>query len=260
MGYTFDNTNFDNQNSAHIDLRDTKKKIAIQITSQNDNLKIKEAIDGFYKKPENKDYKLKLLLISKDAKDYKTKFGKNFKHKEDVIDIKRLLAEINNKKTEDIEKIAAFLDREILTERRKTESSEVETIMALIDFLSKDTNRVFTKREDNVDPENKILKRFSEHSDFIIEQYQTLFSVYSLALTEASKKIDTVEAIIISSYLRDESDLVLTKESNNPKDALASLTNFFHDKLASNGFTFDKQAIKFYLLDELIKCNVFPNN
>lgn len=260
MGYTFDNANFDSQNTAYIDLKDTVNKIAIQITSQNDNKKIKEAVDGFLCKPENKDYKLKLLLISKDAKNYKTKFGSNFKHKEDVIDLNRLIAQINDKQTEDIVKIANFLDKEILTERPKTESNEVETIMSLIDFLSKDSNRVYSDRKENVDPEKKILIRFSNHSEFIIEQYQVLYTVYNVALIEASKNIDTVTALIISSYLKDESDFVLTNENNNPKIALDKLVDFFYDKLSSNGISFDKQAIKFYLLDELIKCNVFPNH
>ena len=68
-----------------------------------------------------------------------------------------------------------------------------------------------------------------------------------------------MEAEIISDFLKDESDIILTKENNNPKLALHSLVELFYGKLSSNGVTFDKQAIKFYLLDELIKCNVFPN-
>src|SRR5690606_23746555 len=46
LGYEFENTNFIENNFAHIDLIDTKNKLAIQVTSQNDNKKIKEAIDG----------------------------------------------------------------------------------------------------------------------------------------------------------------------------------------------------------------------
>lgn len=68
-----------------------------------------------------------------------------------------------------------------------------------------------------------------------------------------------MEAEIISDFLKDESDIILTKENNNPKLALHSLVELFYEKLSSNGVKFDKQAIKFYLLDELINCNVFPN-
>lgn len=260
IGYTFDNTNFEENNFAHIDLIDKKNKIAIQVTSQNDNVKIKEAIDGFFTKPENKDFKLKLLLISKEAKDYKTKFGNNFNHKEDVVDIKRLIAIINDIKDIDtIKGIADFLDKNVLTERRKTECSEVETIMELINYLSFNKNRVIIEKTVNVDPKSKIEKRFSDHSDYLKQQYSGLYAKYNGALVEATSKIDGVEAEIISDFLKDESDIILTKENNNPKLALHSLVELFYGKLSANGVKFDKQAIKFYLLDELIKCNVFPN-
>lgn len=260
IGFEFNNTNFESNNFAHIDLIDTVNKQAIQVTSQNDNIKIKEAIDGFFAKPENKDYKLQILLISKDAKNYRTKFGKNFKQLEDVLDVKRLLSMINNiNEIETIKGIADFLDKNILTERLKTECSEVETIMALIEFLSKDDNRVISDVIDNVDPEFKVYNRFYEHSEYIITQYKDLCSVYQVPLSESRKSIDGVTSIKISNYLKDESDIILTIENNNPKLALYSLVELFYKKLSSNGVKFDKQAIKFYLLDELIKCNVFPN-
>jgi hypothetical protein len=247
-------------NFAHIDLIDTVNKQAIQITSQNDNIKIKEAIDGFFAKPENHDYKLQLLLISKNAKDYRTKFGKAFNHKEDVLDIKRLLAIINDiREINTIKNIADFLDNYVLTERKKTECSEVETIMELINYLSLNKNRVIIDKAVNVDPKNKIENRFSEHSDYLKKQYSELCAKYNGALVEATSKIDGVEAEIISDFLKDESDVILTKENNNPKLALHSLVELFYNKLSSNGVKFDKQAIKFYLLEELIKCNVFPN-
>lgn len=260
FGFKFTNTNFESNNFAHIDLIDTVHKQAIQITSQNDNDKIKEAIDGFFAKPENKDYKLQILLISKDAKNYKTKFGKNFNHKEDVLDIKRLLAIINDiNEVETIRNIADFLNKNVLTERRKTECSEVETIMELVNYLSLNKNRVIIDRAENVDPKKKIESRFSEHSTYLKQQYSELYAKYNGALVEATSKIDSVEAEIISDFLKDESDIILTKQSNNPKLALHALVELFYGKLSSNGVKFDKQAIKFYLLEELIKCNVFPN-
>lgn len=260
IGYEFENTNFREQNFAYVDLIDSTNKIAIQVTSQNDNKKIKDSIDGFYKNSKNKDFKLKLMFIAKDAKSYRTKFGNNFNHKEDVLDIKKLVNIIENfEDIEKIKKIADFLNEQILQERKKTESTEVETIITLIDYLSHNKNRTLSLMKTKVDPKNKIEKRFVEHSTFIKEQYQKLFSRYNNALVEARNKIDTVDAAIISDFLKDESDLVLTKENNNPKLALAKLVEMFYEKLSENGMKFDKQAIKYYLLDELIICNVFPN-
>lgn len=260
IGFKFTNTNFESNNFAHIDLIDNINKQAIQVISQNDNAKIKEAIDGFFAKPENKNYKLQILLISKDAKKYRTKFGNNFNHKEDVLDIKRLLSIINDiNEIETIKNIADFLNMNVLTERRQTECSEVETIMELINYLSLNKNRIIIDKAVNVDPKNKIENRFSEHSNYLKQQYSELYAKYNGALVEATSKIDGVEAEIISDFLKDESDMILTKENNNSKIALHSLVELFYEKLSSNGVKFDKQAIKFYLLDELIKCNVFPN-
>ncbi|MEH6681113.1 MAG: SMEK domain-containing protein [Sediminicola sp.] len=260
IGFKFNNTNFESNNFAHIDLIDTVNKQAIQVTSQNDNIKIKEAIDGFFEKPENQDYKLQILLISKDAKNHRTKFGKNFNHKEDVLDIKRLLAIINDiQEIDKIKDLADFLNKNVLTERQKTECSEVETIMELINYLSLNKNRIIIDKTVNVDPKNKIENRFSEHSDYLKQQYADLYGKYNGPLIEAKSEIDSVEAEIISDFLKDESDIILTKEKNNPKLALHSLVELFYGKLSSNGVKFDKQAIKFYLLDELINCNVFPN-
>lgn len=260
LGFTFTNTNFNAQNTAYIDLIDTVNKQAIQITSQNDNNKIKEAVDGFYKTDEYKDYKLQVLLIGKDAKEYTTSFGHNFNHEKDVLDVKRLLSIINNFETDSIAAVADFLENEILEEKSPSESTEVETIMSLIDFLSKEENRQLTEKKDNVDPDFKIYNRFADHANYLTGQYGTLFSVYNTALTKAGEKMDGVMSVIISSYLKDESDALLTKNNNDPKLALGELVEYFYNKLSTNGFVkFDKQAIRFYLLDEMIKCNVFPN-
>lgn len=261
LGFKFTNTNFDHQNSAHLDLIDTVNKQAIQITSQNDNAKIKEALDGFHNKDEYKDYKLQLMLIGKEAKNYTTSFGHGFDHKRDVLDIKRLLQIVSDQSTNEIAALADFLDNEILEERSTTESTEVETIMSLVDFLSQEENRQLTTTPDNVDPDYKINYRFAEHANYLTGQYGSLYAVYGTAITKAQEQIDSVMAIIISSYLKDESDALLAKNNDDPKSALGELVEYFYGKLSAGGFIkFDKQAIRFYLLDEMIKCNVFPNN
>jgi hypothetical protein len=263
FGTNFVNDNDRVMNSAFIDLIDEKEKIAIQVTSQNNSGKITGAIQGFFSKPENANYSLKVLLISKEAKAYRKDFTDggnfNFNPDEDVIDINKLITLIG-KDFDVLEKVSKFLDRQLDIPRSKTESEEVETIMALIDFLSKEKNRGIIDTDENVDPDKKIYKRFVEHSEFITSQYMDLYSIFHEPLEEARNKIDTVNSIIISSYLKDESDQLLTKYNNDPQKALNDLVEYFAQKLSENGFPlYNKQAIRFYLLDELIKCNVFPN-
>jgi hypothetical protein len=132
--------------------------------------------------------------------------------------------------------------------------------MSLIAYLSRDKNRQLIDRKENVDPDFKINNRFSDHASYLTGQYGSLYAVYHTALDKATETMDGVMAILISSYLKDESDSLLTKFNNDPKKALAELVEYFYTKLSENGFSkFDKQAIRFYLLDEMIKCNVFPN-
>ena len=115
-GLKLENLNSETKNAAFIDLIDRESKIAIQVTSQNDSEKIKQSILGFYGNGENSDYELKIVLISRLAKDYLADFtfgGKHkFDHRKDVIDIERLLAVINDKKTDEIEIISKFLSKE----------------------------------------------------------------------------------------------------------------------------------------------------
>lgn len=263
LGYEFDNTNFDKQNAAYIDLIDTTNKTAVQVTSSNTNTKIKKSIEGFYKDSTKKDYKLKVLLISREAKDYKTDFttgGKyDFKAKDDVLDVPKLLAIIRAKPLEELSKIADFFKIQTSESKQISECNEVETILSLISYLSNPKNRVPIPKTSNVDPEYKIYNRFASHANFLIDQYTQLYGHYFHSLEASRKGIDTIQAEIISSYLKAESDSALTTENNDPKKALNTLTNYFENKLATNNRNFDKQAIRFYLLDEMIKCNVFPN-
>lgn len=60
-------------------------------------------------------------------------------------------------------------------------------------------------------------------------------------------------------YLQDISIRYLDASNNDPMEALNALVNFFDDKLSENGKKYDRMAIKFYLINEMIKCSVFPN-
>ncbi|MFA6867553.1 MAG: SMEK domain-containing protein, partial [Clostridia bacterium] len=172
LDHSYINGNSITQNCAFIDLIDVTNKSAMQITSQDDNKKITKTIIGFFgnsEHPEYKNYSLKVLLISKRAKDYNTDFTFNgkyhFNHKEDIIDIERLSSLIKDSGLEKIVKISKFLDNEIDLPRPKTESNEVETIMSLLEYLSDDKN--YKEFEGNYfcDPEQKVKSRFKDYAD-----------------------------------------------------------------------------------------------
>jgi hypothetical protein len=130
----------------------------------------------------------------------------------------------------------------------------------MIEYLSDDSNYKEVDQLEIIDPDKK-KQRFEEHFDFLMNQYTNLYAIYSGALNEAKNAAgnDGVRAKKIGFYLKEISDAFLTKYNNNPKEAIDALTDFFEDEISSINSSYDRPAIKFYLLDELIQCNVFPN-
>ena len=94
-----------------------------------------------------------------------------------------------------------------------------------------------------------------------MSQYKTLLAVYGTALNtvETVRGSDDAQDIITMLYLRDLSVRFLDEAENDPVKALNALVDFFEKKLGRNGKKYDSMAIKFYLINEMIKCSVFPN-
>ena len=95
----------------------------------------------------------------------------------------------------------------------------------------------------------------------MIAEYTTLYTIYGEALSIINETlgIDEAQDIIVMYYLQDISVQFLEKENDNPIAALNGLVTYFETKLSSNGKKYDRCAIKFYLVNEMIKCRVFPN-
>lgn len=97
--------------------------------------------------------------------------------------------------------------------------------------------------------------------DRLIAEYTTLYTIYGEALKIVNETlgIDEAQDIIIMFYLQDISVQFLEEEQDNPIAALNKLVTYFETKLSANGKKYDRSAIKFYLVNEMIKCRVFPN-
>lgn len=72
--------------------------------------------------------------------------------------------------------------------------------------------------------------------------------------------IDETQNIAIMFYLQDISIQYLDKTGNNPVIALNRLVVYFLDNLSVNGKKYDRVSIKFYLVNEMIRCGVFSND
>ncbi len=267
-GWKLINANCTNKNAPGVDLIDETNRISIQVTSDNSSDKIKHTIEKFISSHLYEKYDRLIVLVLTGKRRYTTQFDDRglfrFDKDRDIWDTADLISKVNVLDTEQLEKVNDFVDREFTQKYRivqKTEASEVETIMDLIEFISSNKKVSFDKRDFIIDPEYKIYRRFKEFADSLITQYETLLAVYGTALSEVKTVLgsDDAQDIITMLYLQDLSMKYLAEADNDPVKALDALVDFFGQKLGTNGKRYDSRAIKFYLINEMIKCSVFPN-
>lgn len=265
--YKLKNVNVVEKNAPAIDLIDEENKISIQVTSDNSSTKIKHTINEYiYNKSYEKYDRLIVLILTRKKKysasfDTKDKFV--FNNGSDILDVKDLVKFVRGLEIEKIRSVNDFLGRELCEKvysAKETQANEIDTIIDLIEYISKH-KKVKKKIDVVVDPKYKIFKRFKDFAEKLISEYTTLYTVYGDAIETINETIGTDEAqdIIIMFYLQDISMQFLDETNDNPIKALNKLVGYFEDKLSVNGKNYDRAAIKFYLINEMIKCTVFPN-
>ncbi|SDB66056.1 SMEK domain-containing protein [Butyrivibrio sp. INlla16] len=260
------NENIIQKNIAGIDLVDDNNRLVIQVTSDNTSEKIQHTIDLFISGELFLKYdQLKVLILTKRKK-YRTNFDTKgkfvFDKAVDIWDVCDLIDMIRPLDIDKLKCINEYLDKELYEKYAQglhSEASEVDTIIDLIEFISAH-KKVSIPKDVVIDPEFKINTRFKEFAESITTQYVDLLTVYGNALLEVeNSKGDEAQDIITRIYLQDISVQFLDKSNNNPLHALDELTDFFKEKMSISGKTYDRSAIKFYLVDKMIKCSVFPN-
>jgi hypothetical protein len=135
-------------------------------------------------------------------------------------------------------------------------------LVRLITVLSESESiTIDTRDRGDPDPEGKIIKRFADHAAFLKKQYSDLFEIYGQLLKEFYKYSDISQTHLLKLqiYLRSWSDHILTECAGDPLIALELLVRRVLTKMEVSGLTFDECAVRFYLVDQLIACNVFPN-
>lgn len=140
-------------------------------------------------------------------------------------------------------------------------ATEVETIMDLICYIS-DNNELTKEGFKNSIPDpDKKLERFS---DYCIQLKREIVNswMYSTAQKEAENVIGLDKIMIgkIVGFLEEISLRFLGENGGDPMLALNKLTDYFEDALKKANKHYDHNAIRYYLIAEIPKCNVFPND
>lgn len=273
MNIIFD-YNLINLNTAYlypaVDLGDESKKVAVQVTSTNDISKIKHTLTTFNKNNLQEKYdKLKILIIEEKHK-YRNKVPLDtsyFVLNDDVIFVYDLVKYIKDLDLEKIRKINNILIEVIGTNHMDdsidTESNEVKTIMNIIQILSNNSDEEELSDENTPNPNYKINERFAEYKEYLIQIFKDLYPIYFPVFDKVEKQLNlgTIRVRKISTYLKNESRRKLIESQGNLYVAYDSLVNMIEEKLKNSvKINYDKNAIEFYIIMNIIKCNVFPND
>lgn len=266
LGYDLKNINIVEKNARAIDLGDEVQRVAIQVTSTSDLEKIKHTHGGFVKAGLDSKYKRLVVLIIGEKKAYReNSLGGNgvfnMSLEDDVWGMTELIRKVGDLPLDKLEQCLGFLRSELrIAEPR--ESNEVNTLIRLIEVLStaEDDLSPGENREDP-DPERKILDRFAEHAGFLQRLYVDLHEIYARALGEVKRHSDLshIRMRKLQVYLMRWSDRVLNECGGDPQVALGVLTQKVLQMMGSSDVAYDDGAVRFYLIQQLIACNVFPN-
>lgn len=266
LGYELRNINIIERNARAIDLGDENERIAVQVTSTSDLGKIKHTHKGFVASGlEGKYDRLVVLIIGEKRRYHDVSLGGEgifaMSLIDDVWDIPELLRKVADLPLDRLERCRDFL-RDELRVAEPRQSNEVSTLVRLIEVLStaEEGISVGDNREDP-DPDRKIRDRFADHAAFLERQYVDLHEIYGRALAEVNRHSDLghVRVRKLQVYLMNWSDRVLTEHRGDPEAALDALTGKVLRMMGSSEVAFDDCAIRYYLIDQLIACNVFPN-
>lgn len=269
-GYELENINIIDMNTCAIDLGDKKNRIAIQVTSDGSSAKIKYTIQKFIEKKLYEQYDtLHVFVITQKQQSYTTKFdtcGKFNFNTRDIMDYKDIVKEINKKEDKELENIFKYIEQQFIIPynmNHRNNSNEIDTIMNMISFISanKSIEPIEIAEDYEPDPEFKIETRFKEYSDILKETYKALCSIYGEMIQEIEKNLglDRIRINLIKIFLKDISIKYLLKNGNNPLIALEDMVEYFEEELKKSNMNYDRMAIKGYLINQIIKCNVFPN-
>lgn len=270
LGYKLQNINAINLNMAAIDLGgedDQGKFIAIQVTSTSDIEKTRETVKKFIANKLHDSYQCLIILnLVKLSKHREALIGEagvyQLDTKKDMWDHSDLISKIRCKDTAILQKIVDFLKKELHLQPHEKPSKEVVTFLALIELLSDETHPAAGKGFiEDPDPQGKIYKRFANHAVFLTKLFTDLFIQYGNVLMAVKENMDigTVKFDRMSLYLKTYSDNILTECDNSPRLALEKMVKNFANLLNQQGIDYDENAIRFFLVQQINACNVFPN-
>lgn len=268
-GYNLENLNSDYLFPA-IDLGDYEKKKAIQVTSTNDISKLRKTVQKFKSNNLNDSFDNLKIFILDQKKVYRPKVTFNetyFDINNDVISVYDLIGKIHNLDDELKHNINKILDDIIgpldISNDYFSEGKEVSTIINIIELLSADSEEEEIQTDSIPDPSYKINERFKEYKEYLNDMYFELTAIYASTFQKVSAEsnIGTTTTKKISAYLKNVSKRMLLEANGDVMEAYDNLVNMFESKLKIyKKQMYEKSALEYYIIKNIVGCSVFPNS
>lgn len=264
-GYGLENMNLYAKNFPAIDLASEANKICFQVTSQEGAKKVKDTIAAFEAHGLADRFKrLVIVVLSGKATGRKAKYtttALSFNPAKDIWDTRTLAKDFEGLTLDKLESLVKLLESNIKESSEAALPRELKTLVTMLEFLSSAAVTDVQEFLSEPDPDGKVYKRFSEHSTYLLGRFTDLHPDYGKLLQEVrdSQGLSGTDYRRMSNYLRGKSDRVLTARGGDPVLAIEDIVADFSALLAVAGVDYDIGAIEFFLVDELIRCNVFPN-
>lgn len=266
-GFKLKNSNLLKQNAEVIDLYDTGNQISVQVTSNRKLPKVRGCLEQFIEKELHKDFKtLYVYILTSKQKSYKidnlVEGIFSFDKALHIIDKKTIISKVQSLGLDKQKKVLEFLKENIvnLPQDSLSASNEVETLINLVTIISEKVATSGFDEESEIDPAQKISKRFKESAIIIDNQYFNLCCEYAPILMEVeqSDDYDSVKNSKVALYLKDKSTEILVNNNFNAMSALKELIDYVENLFRTHGVDYNETAIKFFVLKHLTQCNVFP--
>lgn len=266
-GYKLRNINIDEMNTAAIDLGDTSKKIALQVTSTNALKKTTDTVSKFIAKGLQNTYdRLIILNIRSKSEHREETIGENgvftLNTRNDIWDKDDIVRHVTDLPTEKIAEIANFLRKEMVFSSGVKIANEVQTLFALIELISDEGHPEIGKAySEDPDPEGKIERRFFAYAAKLKDEFTDNFAEYGAVLKSVleSASVTQIQFRRLGNYLKRKSIDLLDQCAGDAITALNRLVAEFLHLLANEGVEHDEGAVRFFIVDQIIRCNVFPN-
>lgn len=266
-GWNLVNANWHGNVSADsLDLEDRNQRVAVQVTTTESPKKIRDTLDGFQGKHGAHFDRLLFVypswqIASTTANVSKSAEGFPFDIKRDRIGLAELLKEMQGLQIDRQNAAVALLQKELAPLGRLLQmpmERNVAGIIAIIRHISDEPASPQASRE--LPPDAKLkLQRFASHAEYLKRQFVSYIECYKAV--EAAREAVGYDAALsqrCAAWLRNRSIDALDSSKQDARLAFEMLVEEFLRWIERNAAP-DENAVRYYLADEFLRCNVFPN-